>query len=520
MPDVGLLSLLPPILTVVLAVWTRNIIVSLSIGVFAGSMILQNYNPFDATLDMIESRVFVQISVPSNIQIIFTMMAIGGFIRLLEVSGGAHAFARNMTGFITNSARAQVATWISGLMIFFTDSGNALIIGPLFRPIFTELKICREKLAYILDSTASPVCILMPFIGWGAYIMGLIEQSYADTGLTEPALNVLLNVMPYQFYAIFTLAAVPFFILSGRDFGPMARAQRRYEALRRYEEHLLVSPPESRQIDTSEVEAAEPRAVESLAAPLALFVVPLTILLGLIGILLMYFASLDDMSSIHVRSTMTIAYVAASVASAVLMYHYQKVGVETSLGNFIKGAETMVYVVVILILAWSLSSVIKELGTAQTLSTLIGQEMEPALLPAIVFVLGAIISIATGSSWGTFAILMTLAVPVAVNVGAPLYLTIGAVLSGGLFGDHTSPISDTTVLASIGADCAHIDHVSTQLYYALATGMTAFVTFIAAGILDSAWVGIVGLGVLFLVIFMLGRKSTSSLAAPPARPLS
>jgi Na+/H+ antiporter NhaC len=202
------------------------------------------------------------------------------------------------------------------------------------------------------------------------------------------------------------------------------------------------------------------------------------------------------------------------------MYHYQKVGVDASLGNFIKGAETMVYVVVILILAWSLSSVIKELGTAQTLSTLIGQEMEPALLPAIVFVLGAIISIATGSSWGTFAILMTLAVPVAVNVGAPLYLTIGAVLSGGLFGDHTSPISDTTVLASIGADCAHIDHVSTQLYYALATGMTAFVTFIAAGILDSAWVGIVGLGVLFLVIFMLGRKSTSSLAAPPARPLS
>ena len=131
MPDFGLLSLLPPILTVVLAIWTRNIIVSLSIGVFAGSMILQNYNPFDATLDMIESRVFVQISVPSNIQIIFTMMAIGGFIRLLEVSGGAHAFARNMTSFMTNAARAQVATWMSGLMIFFTDSGNALIIGCL-----------------------------------------------------------------------------------------------------------------------------------------------------------------------------------------------------------------------------------------------------------------------------------------------------------------------------------------------------------------------------------------------------
>lgn len=504
MPDFGLLSLLPPIITVMLAIWTRNIVVSLSIGVFMGSMILQNFNPFYATLDMIETRIFVQISVPSNIQIIFTMMAIGGFIRLLEVSGAARAFARNMTGFMTNGARAQVATWISGLMIFFTDSGNALIIGPLFRPIFTELKICREKLAYILDSTASPVCILMPFIGWGAYIMGLIEQSFGDAGLTEPALNVLLHVMPYQFYAIFTLAAVPFFILSGRDFGPMALAQKRYE-------FLLKQVSDS---DTNlEIEAGS-EASESLATPMALFVVPLTILLGLIGVLLMYFASRDDMSSIHVRSTMTIAYAAASVASAALMYRYQNVGADVSLNNFIKGAETMVYVVVILILAWSLSSVIKDLGTAQMLSTLIGEEMNPVLLPAIVFVLGAIISIATGSSWGTFAILMTLAVPVAVTVGAPLYLTVGAVLSGGLFGDHTSPISDTTVLASIGADCPHINHVSTQLYYAIATGITAFLSFVAAGLLDTVWVGVAGLGVLLLVISIMGRQTRRASLAP------
>jgi len=231
MPDYGLLSLLPPVLTVILAIWTRNILISLSLGVFVGSMILTSYNPFLATLDMIESRIFVQISVPSNIQIIFTMMAIGGFIKLLEVSGGAKAFARGMTRFISNGVRAQFSTWVSGLLIFFTDSGNALIIGPLFRPIFAELKICREKLAYILDSTASPVCILMPFIGWGAYIMGLIEQAYGDAGLTEPALSVLLNVLPYQFYAIFTLAAVPFIIISGRDFGPMAKAQQKFQAL-------------------------------------------------------------------------------------------------------------------------------------------------------------------------------------------------------------------------------------------------------------------------------------------------
>jgi len=492
MDDYGVLSLLPPILTVVLAIWTRNIIVSLSVGVFSGSMILVGYNPFTATLDLIEERVFVQIAVGSNIQIIFTMMAIGGFIRLLEVSGGAQAFATGMTRFISSARKAQFAAWLSGMAIFFTDSGNALIIGPLFRPIFRELKICREKLAYILDSTASPICILVPFIGWGAYIMGLIEQAYVDAGLTETALSVLIKVVPFQFYAILTLAAVVFFVISGRDFGPMAHAQQR---------HL------EREAGNTEPDTSVPESASSKPPTrLSLFVVPLAILLGLIGGLLAWFASIDELTSIHVRSTMTIAYASASIACAFLMFKHQKVPLNDSLNTFIKGAETMVFVVMILILAWSLSSVIKDLGTAQTLSTLVGGNVNPALLPAIVFVLGAIISIATGSSWGTFAILMTLAIPVAVAVDAPLYLTIGAVLSGGLFGDHTSPISDTTVLASIGADCAHIDHVSTQFYYAMMTGTVAFLTFLCAGFYDSPYLIVGSMVVLFFVIHFLGRK--------------
>ena len=490
MDSYGILSLLPPVLTVVLAIWTRNIIVSLSLGVFSGSLILVGYNPFAATLDLIEKRVFVQIAVGSNIQIIFTMMAIGGFIRLLEVSGGAHAFARGMTRFISSPRKAQFASWASGISIFFTDSGNALIIGPLFRPIFRELKICREKLAYILDSTASPICILIPFIGWGAYIMGLIEQAYSDAGLTESALSVLINVLPFQFYAILTLSAVLFFIITGRDFGPMGKAQQRFLT---QDQYLLG-------------QAAEPDHDLSVPPRLSLFVIPLSILLGLIGVLLAWHAMNYELTSIHVRSTMTIAYASASIACAYLMFKHQSVPMNDSLNTFIRGAESMVFVVIILILAWSLSSVIKDLGTAQVLSTLVGGNVNPALLPAIVFVLGAIISIATGSSWGTFAILMTLAVPVAVAVDAPLYMTIGAVLSGGLFGDHTSPISDTTVLASIGADCPHIDHVSTQFYYAMVTGGVAFVTFLCAGVYDSPWLILLAMAVLFMTIQFLGRR--------------
>ena len=498
MPDYGLLSLLPPVFTVILAIWTRNIIISLGLGVFSGSLILTGFNPFTALLDLIEERIFVQISVPSNIQIIFTMMAIGGFIRLLEKSGGAGAFASVMTRVISSKGRAQMSTWISGLAIFFTDSGNALIIGPLFRPIFRELKICREKLAFILDSTAAPICILIPFIGWGAYIMGLIEQAYADSGLTESAFSVLVNVIPLQFYAILTLASIPFFIVSGRDFGAMGVAQRTYTKQQAEDQarHSVEHPLPAESVPQSE------QAVPHIS----LFAAPLIVLLGLIAGLLTFYALNDDLTSIHIRSTLSIAYLAASLVCAALMYRYHRTSLATSLTTFVKGTETMVFVVIILILAWSLSSVVKDLGTASTLAGLVSQAINPAVLPAIIFLLGAVISLATGSSWGTFAILMALAVPVADIVGASLYLTIAAVLSGGLFGDHTSPISDTTVLASIGADCPHIDHVTTQFHYALLTGSVAFLTFLVAGFYPSPVLILIALVLLFVMIQFIGRR--------------
>ena len=490
MSEYGLISLLPPILTVVIAMWSRNIIVSLGLGTLCGSLILTGYNPFNATLDLIENRIFVQISSPSNIQVIFTMMAIGGFIKLLEVSGGATTFARNMTHLISNRQRAQLSTWVSGISIFFTDSGNALIIGPLFRPIFKELRICKEKLAYILDSTSSPICILMPFIGWGAYIMGLIDQAYSDVGLTETALSVLIKLMPYQFYAILCLVTVPMLVFTNRDFGPMKKAQQQYEKLRLKGQSSIKDP--------AQTESPE---------PMSLFVIPLATLLMLIAGLLGWHASNDDLTSPHIRSSLTIAYLSASLASAILMYKIHDINLADSLDTFVKGTETMMFVVIILILAWSLSSVISALGTAQTLSVLIGQAFNPSILPALIFVLGAVISLATGSSWGTFAILMALAIPVAHNTGAPMYLTIAAVLSGGLFGDHTSPISDTTVLASIGADCPHIDHVTTQFYYAGVIGSVAFLAFLITGFYPSEMIIIPAIILLFTVVQVLGRRS-------------
>jgi len=316
--------------------------------------------------------------------------------------------------------------------------------------------------------------------------MGLLDQAYLDNGLTESSFTVLIKVIPFQFYAWLTLAAVPIIIWTNRDFGPMRLAQENYLA--------------------SEIKEETPKAAEVEAPPLSLFIVPLTVLLGLIAGFLTWYAIEDSLTSSHIRSTLILAYVSAGTSSALLMLKYQKVALNDSLNTFIKGTESMVFVVIILIFAWSLGSVIKDLGTAATISALVGDSISPAALPAIVFILGAVVSLSTGSSWGTFAILLALAIPVANTIGAPLYLTVAAVLSGGLFGDHTSPISDTTVLASLAADCPHVNHVKTPIHYALITGGITFLTYLLAGYYPSPWILIPAVLVLFFTIQLIMGK--------------
>ena len=223
MQDYGFLSVVPPLLTIFVAIYSRNVVLALIIGIFSGSLILTGFNPFAAILNSVEDQVLKEIAAGTQVQVILAIMIIGGFVNLLEQSGGARAFASTISSVISTGAKAQVVAWLSGLAIFFTDSGNALIIGPLYRSVFDQFKLCREKLAYILDTTASPISILIPFIGWGAYIMSLIEASYGEIGLTENAFSVLLNVFPYQFYAFLALLTVPIVIWTRRDYGPMLR---------------------------------------------------------------------------------------------------------------------------------------------------------------------------------------------------------------------------------------------------------------------------------------------------------
>ncbi len=507
MDDYGILSLVPALLTIAVAFYSKNVLLALVSGIISGSLILASFNPLHAMQIAIENQVLKEVVNGTQIQVVLVIFIIGGFVKLLEVSGGAGAFARKASLIVTSRSKAQVVVWFSGLGIFFTDSGNSLIIGPLYRSVFDEFKICREKLAYILDTTSSPISILIPFISWGAYIMSLIEKSYAEIGLSEESFTVLIKVIPYQFYAFLALATVPIVVFMKKDYGPMKVAQARYLAKIAADNAAPIKKMSAgNPIEESPVEEklADPES-ETTDDRIGIFLYPLGVMVVLIAGLIAWHATHDGISTVHIRSTMIIAYLSASLTCAEMMRRYRSMSYTQSLAVFIKGAESMVYISIVLVLAWALGSVNADVHTADYIASLIGGSLPPMYFPMIVFVLGAIISLSTGSSYGTFAILMTIAVPVGFDLGASMYLTIAAVLSGGLFGDHVSPISDTTVLASVGAQCPHLDHVSTQAAYAGVTGLVAFIAYGLAGAYESPMVLPIAVVMLFLSMYFLMR---------------
>lgn len=486
MESYGALSVLPPVLSIILAIYTRNIIVALTLGALSGTFFLNNYNPFSATISLIRDHIFVQVSSPSNTQVILITLIIGGFVKLLEDSGGARAFSASMVKLVSSKRKGQVATWLSGISVFFSDTANSLIVGPLFRPVFKELKICREKLAYIIDTTAAPVVILVPLASWGVYITGLINTSYIDMGIVAEPYDVLFDVWPYMFYAMLALLAVPMIISTGKDFGPMARAQEKY----------LSSEQTNNVVEQNE----EPET------HLIMFILPFALMIGTLVIVLGYYHFLGGGISGNINTALVLGYILASLGCAYILKKFQNMTFEESMNRFFEGIGGLISIAAILALAWALSSICRELETGQYLAAMIGDALDPRFIPIAVFLIGAMMSFATGSSFGTFAILMATTLPAANILGADLILTIAAILSGGLFGDHTSPISDTTVLASMGAGCPHLDHVTTQIPYALITGFMTLCAFTLLAIYQTPYVILIMLVVQYMVIRLLMHR--------------
>jgi len=492
MENLGFISILPVLFTLAVAVWTRNVILGLFVGVFTGVIILHGPNPFTGMSIFIEEYVLVQITKSSNAGMLILMALIGGLVGLMEKSGGAAAFAGMVVKYISSKIKAKLAAWASGSLLFFTDAGTPLIVGPLFRPIMDGLKISRVKLAWIIDSTASPVAVLIPFIGWGLYSQGLIAQEFSDLNITENAFSTYIKAIPFQFYSLLAVIMVPLVILLKADFGPMKKIENNCE-----KGVTLESNNNEKNISQSVNQSS---LISEKAKPIMVWL-PLSIMMVvLFGMLIPQGFPLDiaNVPSNAFRSSLSTGYIFAATSLILLMAKFGIKSLASGFALYLKGMSNMVSILVILILAWSLGAVGKDLGTADYIVSLADGSFPVYLIPTIAFLVGAIISFATGSSWGTYAILFPLIIPMAYQFDAPMYVSIGAVLSGGLFGDHCSPISDTTILSATGAGCTQIDHVRTQLPYALFNGTCCIIAFIFAGITGSIW----GLGMGFILLFI------------------
>lgn len=490
----GLLSLLPPVIAVILAIRSKNVILSLFCGGLAGCLILHGFRPVSSLQSLIGDYYFVQLTDSYNAGVIVLVIFIGGFIKLMEYSGGAQAFAKSVSKYISTPARAQIGAWLGGILIFFSDLGTPLLVGPVFKPIFDKLKTSREKLAWILDSTASPMAILVPFIGWGVYIMGLIQSEFEALGVAESDYGTFVAAIPFQFYAILCLVAIPFLALTKLDFGAMRRAEQRVQAC----------PVEEEIADTKQdveegftVANAKPVMV---LLPIVIVFVTLFSLLAPQGF---PFAKVDGNAF---RVALTMGYFLGSVALIAMMVLFRVKDFNKTFSLYVQGMKGMTEVAVTLVLAWSLSSMISQLGTADFLIGLLRTlNFSGGLIPAVLFLFGACVSFSTGSSWGTFSILMPLAIPMAHAFGVAYPLAVGAVLSGGLFGDHCSPISDTTILSSTGAGCDLSDHVTTQLPYAVLNAGASILAYLVAGFTGSVLSLALAVALLLGALFVLNK---------------
>ena len=450
-----------------------------------------------ATKSIIGDYFFVQLTDSYNAGVIVLVIFIGGFIKLMEKSGGAQAFSKSVYKYVNTKLKAQLCAWMGGILIFFSDLGTPLLVGPVFRPLFDKLKISREKLAWILDSTSSPVAILIPFIGWGVYIMGLIQAEFENLGITQSDYSTFVEAIPFQIYAILAIIMIPLVAFTKKDFSQMKKAETE-AGLREYsfEEELKGESQEGK------------KAYGTANARPAMVIVPIFVVFATLFITLaplgFPFQKVDG-NAFRVALTMGYFYGALVLMAFIAVYKVKTF--RDTFKIYVDGMKGMTDVAVTLVLAWSLGSMISALGTADFIvNGLKNMNFSASLVPAAIFIFGAFVSFSTGSSWGTFAIMMPLAIPMAHAFGIPYAIAVGAVLSGGLFGDHCSPISDTTILSSTGAECDLVDHVKTQLPYACVNGVIAFAAFIFAGFTKSPLAAILAAALLLAVMMVWGKR--------------
>ena len=527
MTDFGLWGLIPPILTIALAFITKDVIISLFLGILSGTLIVAGGNPFAALVNL-SDVVAGSLNDGWNIRIFLFCALLGGLVGLLSKTGATKAFGRWAALHVRTKKASMLMTWFFGLLIFIDDYFNSLAVGTVMRPISDKNGVPRAKLAYILDSTAAPVCIIAPVSSWVITVMSIVKGSegFSQLGMTE--FEFFIRSIPYNLYALLTIIMVLTIILTSRDFGPMAASNRYHETTGSLYNQAYGDAPG----EVAEIGGKDRAIALDMILPIVVLIASAVIFFPVTT----WMGSIDGQqitSMGQAMSSMTLGqafsdtdasyalfYSVIFTLTITFIYYFARrlFTIKEASEALKEGIGSMIPALLILTMAWSIGTIIKSapedggLGLAAFLSEAVVAGGFPlALVPVIVFALSALIAFSTGTSWGTFAIMIPITMPIIAGLSSArgldltgmanaMFLGVSAVLGGSVFGDHSSPISDTTILSSTGASCPHLEHVGTQMPYALFIAVCSMVGFLFGGLflqVSLAWLGA-------LILFVLG----------------
>lgn len=521
----GWLSILPPLIAIVIALIFKRVIPALFLGIWIGAWTAIGFSPrglWTGLLQTFEVYVLSAVADPDRAAIILFSLMIGGMVGIISKNGGTHGVVKHVIGWARSARRGQLATAVMGLVIFFDDYANTLVVGNTMRPVTDRLRVSREKLAYIVDSTAAPIACIALVSTWIGYEVGLIGQAVDGIdGLSMSAYGMFLSSIPFSFYPILAIYFVLAVILSRRDFGPMMSAEVRARSTG------LVLGSDA-QVDEAVADGDELDPVADKPHRAINAVLPVIVLVaGVLGGL--YVTGEGDglrdiIGSADSYKALMWASLLAAITAGVLSVGQRILTVDETVEAWYSGVKSMLFAMIILVLAWALSNITEVLRTADFLVSVLGQAIPPGTIPAIIFILAAATAFATGTSWGTMGILMPLVVPltwaVLVENGMTdpehlhiLYSAIASVLAGAVWGDHCSPISDTTILSSMASGCDHIEHVRTQLPYAFVIGAVAvLVGLLPTGFGVPWWLCLpISAAILLGVLFVVGKPIDEAL---------
>jgi len=461
MENLGVLSVLIPLFIIIMAIITKDVVVSLLSGIFLGELIIHHFNPLEAIIALLDGFVGLFAEGWITKTVLFALL-VGAIIKLITDSGGVEGFINYLSRKqknIDSPKGALLLAYFLGVVIFIESSITALVAGTVARPLCDKNGVSREKLAFVCDSTSAPICSLIPFNAWGALLLGLVLTAIESKVITGEALPLLIESIVFNFYSwimvLFVLAVILFDINIG--------------AMRHAKPHKL----EKSNIDLTNREKS----------PL-LMILPIVVLIIMVPISLYYTGHGDILKG---SGSTSVFY--SVITTLIFIYLYYIIGGHLKhkeyFNSLYAGVSDMIPIVLILILAFLIGNVIKDLGTAKYLAEIMDGNISPALIPFLVFLVSALTSFSTGTSWGTFSIMMPIGLALGANFDLYTPLMIGAVISGGIFGDHVSPISDTTIISSMASGCDHISHVKTQIPYALVSAGVAGVLYLIMGVIVS-----------------------------------